>query len=60
MRRLLVVFVLVGLLLSVGCGGPAVQTPASMPPPPKGPPMGDKGPGGGEKDKSSTAAPVSP
>jgi hypothetical protein len=58
MRRLLALFVLVGLILSAGCGGgPKVIAPATVPALPKGGPGAVKGPSG-QTSKGNTAAPT--
>ncbi|MGH7172193.1 MAG: hypothetical protein ACRELF_02800 [Gemmataceae bacterium] len=52
MRRLLILTVLVGLLLTVGCGpGDKVVQPTNVPPPPKRPPVGNKGAGNNNNQK---------
>jgi hypothetical protein len=59
MRRLLVLAVLLGLTLSFGCKEEKVIPPKDIPPPPKGPPTGDKR--SGPPNVPKTAAPaVSP
>ena len=61
MRRLLILTVLVGLLLAVGCGpGDKVVQPTNVPPPPKGPPIGNKGPGSNQGQKPANAPPIAP
>jgi hypothetical protein len=55
MRRLLVLAVLIGLAFSFGCKEDKVIPPKDVPPPPKGPPAGDKR--GGNPDVPKSVAP---
>ena len=63
MQRLLFLVLLIGLLpFAAGCKEEKTVAPKETPPPPKGPPIGAKGPGGeGAADRPKAgAAPIEP
>jgi len=66
MRRLLLLVLVIGLFVSVGCKEEKTVAPKETPPPPKGPPTGSKsGAGAGGKTNNDNknkaqGAPVSP
>jgi len=58
MRRLLLLVLLVGLAVSVGCKDDKTIAPKNVPPPPKGPPTGaSKDAGGANQNKSPELKP---